>query len=181
MANICAGEWVVVHGAGGVGQALIQYVRACGGRVIAIDLGAEKSALALRLGAEVALDALSDPNISAQVLAITGSGADVVFELIGTTETMRQSVTMLRRRGRIVLIGYTTDTLQIHPVELIIREATLLGSVGSTLQDLHEIVDLVARGVVTSVVDRTLPLDRFDEGLEALERRTTLGRIVLTM
>jgi len=181
MAGITAGSWVVIYGVGGVGNALLQYAHALGGRVIAIGLGAEKLALARELGAEIALDAAVETDIVGQVLDITGEGADVVFELVGTTETMRRSVMMLRRRGRLVLIGYTAETLQIHPVELIVREAILLASVGSTLQDLHEIVDLVARGIVTSVVDRTLPLDRFAEGLDALESQTPIGRIVLTM
>ncbi len=58
-------------------------------------------------------------------------------------------------------------------------EQKVLGSVGATLQDLHEAVDLVARGVVHTVVDRTLPLERFEEGLGALESGELVGRAVL--
>lgn len=181
MAGITTGDWVVVHGVGGVGNVLLQYARASGARVIAIGLGADTLALARKLGAEASLDAAIETDIAGRVIDITGGGADVVFELVGRTETMRRSVEMLKRKGRMVLIGYTAETLQIHPVDLIIREATLLGSVGSTLQDLHDIVDLVARGIVTPVIDRTLPLERFAEGLDALESQSTIGRIVLTM
>lgn len=180
MAKIRPGEWVVVYGVGGVGHALLQYAKASGGRVIAIGLGADKVELSLRLGAELAIDAAMESDIPERILALTNGGADVVFELVGTTATMRHCIAMLRRRGRVVLIGYTAEELQIHPVDLIIREATLLGSVGSTLQDLHEVVDLVARGIITSFIDHTLPLERFLEGLDALESQTSLGRIVLT-
>jgi len=179
MARIRPGDWVVVQGVGGVGLPLLQYARAAGARVIAVDLGAEKLALAARLGADVTVDAGGEQDVAAQVASITGDGADIVFELVGQTATMRRAVAMLRRQGRLVLIGYTAQDLQIHPVELIIREAAVLGSVGSSLQDLYEIVELVARGIITPVVDRTLPLERFAEGLAELERGATLGRIVL--
>jgi propanol-preferring alcohol dehydrogenase len=181
MARIVPGEWVVVHGVGGVGLALMQYAKSAGGRVIAVDLGVEKIALARKLGADAAIDAATEADIPAKIAAITGEGADVVFELVGTTETMRRSAAMLRRRGRMVMIGYTSQNFEIHPVELIVRELTVIGSVGSTLQDLHDIVDLVAAGVITPIIDRVIPLESFAEGLEAVEGQATLGRIVLTM
>jgi propanol-preferring alcohol dehydrogenase len=181
MARIQPGEWVVVHGFGGVGLALMQYAAAAGARTIAIGLGAAKMALAAKLGATAVIDAAQDPDVAAQVAAITGEGADVVFELVGTTQSMGRSAAMLRRRGRLVMVGYTSETFQIHPVELIVRELQVLASVGSTLQDLHDVVDLVAAGAITPFVDRTLPLAQFEDALEAVERQTPLGRIVLTL
>lgn len=179
MAEIAPGDWVVVHGAGGVGLALAQYAKVAGGRVIAIGLGAERLALAASLGAEHVIDAAVEKDVAARVIELTGGGADVVFELVGIAATMKASVAMLRRRGRYVLIGYSADRLDIHPVEILVREIKVLGSVGSTLQDAYDIVDLVARGAVKSVIDRSLPLDRYEEGLAALEAGATLGRIVL--
>jgi len=181
LAALRPGEWAVVYGVGGVGNALIQYAKACGARVVAIGLGDERLALARSLGSDETIDASAVPDVAGHVGSLTGEGADVVFELVGTSDTMRQSVSMLRRRGRIVLVGYTAQDLQVHPIELIVREAKLMGSVGSTLQDLHEVVDLVARGIITSFVGRSLPLERFAEGLEALETQTCLGRVVLEM
>ncbi|MDT8872096.1 hypothetical protein RAA17_15355 [Komagataeibacter rhaeticus] len=63
---------------------------------------------------------------------------------------MKAAVTMLRRRGRMVMIGYTAEDFHVHPVELIVREITVRGSVGSSLEDLHEAIDLLARGVIQS-------------------------------
>jgi len=181
IADVKAGEWVVIHGAGGVGQALLQYAKACGARVIAVALGAERLALARKLGADEIIDAADGSDVVERVLHITDNGADVVFELVGTTATMRSSIGMLRRRGRVVLVGYTAQDLQIHPVELIVREARVLGSVGSTLQDLYEAVDMVERGLITPFIDYTLPLESFETGLRAVEEGRALGRIVLTM
>ena len=180
MARIQPGEWVVINGAGGVGLVLLQYARAAGARTIAVGMGAERMALARELGAEAAIDVATTSDVAAAVLAVTGGGADVVFELVGTTETMRAAMAMLRRRGRMVMIGYTSENYVTHPIDLIVREVTVMGSVGSTLQDLHEIMDLLARGVVRSTVDMTLPLDRFAEALEAVASGALLGRVVLT-
>jgi propanol-preferring alcohol dehydrogenase len=181
MAGIVPGEFVVVNGVGGVGFALLQYAVLAGAKVIGIGMGAERLALATALGAHGVIDAAETPDVAAAVAAMTRSGADVVFELVGTEATMQAATKMLRRRGRLVLIGYTSATYNNHPIELIVREAKVMGSVGSTLQDLHDIVALVADGKIRSVVDLVLPLDDFATGLAALEARTLLGRAVLVM
>jgi propanol-preferring alcohol dehydrogenase len=181
MAGITPGEWVVVHGFGGVGIPLMKSAAAAGARTIAIGLGAPKMKIATELGATAVIDAAEEADVPARVAAITGEGADVVFELVGTTESMRRSAAMLRRRGRMILVGYTAETFQIHPVEIIVRELHVLGSVGSTLQDLHDVVDLVASGAITPFIDRTLPLAEFDAALAAVEQQTPIGRIVLTV
>lgn len=180
LAAIRPGEWVVIHGFGGVGLALMQYAAAAGARTIAVGLGAEKMAMATRLGASAVIDAAEEQDVAARVGAITGEGADVVFELVGTTQSMTRSVASLRRRGRLILVGYTADSFQVHPVELIVRELQVMGSVGSTLQDLHDVVDLVAMGAISPFIDRTLPLAAFETALAAVEAQTPMGRIVLT-
>jgi propanol-preferring alcohol dehydrogenase len=85
----------------------------------------------------------------------------------------------LGRRGRLVFVGYSPDSFTVHPIQLVVFEQKVMGSVGATLQDLHDAVDLVARGVVRTVVDRTLPLDEFQDGLDALARGEVVGRAVL--
>lgn len=179
LAHIQPGEWVVILGVGGVGLMVMQYARYAGARTIAIGLGAERMALARELGAEATIDAAETPDIAAKVAEITGSGANVVFELVGASATLKAATAMLARRGRLVLIGYTQADYQVHPIELIVREAQVIGSVGSTLQDLHEAVDLLSRGVFRSTIDMTLPLEQFEEGLAAVEAGQLLGRVVL--
>jgi propanol-preferring alcohol dehydrogenase len=178
MAKIKPGEWVVIHGTGGVGLALLQYARHVGGRVIAIDRNQQRLELALALGAEHGVNAAGAEEVAAQVLALTG-GVHVVFELVGRQTTMQASLDMLRRKGRYVLVGYSADTLSVHPIDLIVRELQVMGSVGSTLQDAHDIVDLVGRGVIRSFVDRTIALEDFEQGLQALEQGHAQGRVVI--
>jgi len=179
LAELAAGEWVVVYGVGGVGFGLVQLARAWGARVIAVGRTPAKLRMARELGAEAAVDASSEP-VSARIRELTGGvGADVIFECVGSAESMTQASAALGRRGRLVFIGYSADSFTVHPIQLVVFEQKVLGSVGNTLQDLYDAVDLAARGVVQTVVDRTLPLDRFQEGLDALEKGELVGRAVL--
>jgi propanol-preferring alcohol dehydrogenase len=92
---------------------------------------------------------------------------------------MGQASPALGRRGRLVFVGYSTDAFTVHPIQLVVFEQQVLGSVGATLQDLYDAVELVRRGVVRTLVDRTLPLEDFQAGLTALERGEVVGRAVL--
>jgi len=179
LAGLAAGEWAVVYGAGGVGFGLVQLARAQGARVVAVGRSPAKLALARELGAEAVVDASSE-KVAERVREITaGAGADVVFECVGTAETMTQASAALGRRGRLVFIGYSTDSFTVHPIQLVVFEQKVLGSVGATLQDLHDAVDLVARGVVRTIVDRTLALSDFQGGIDAMSRGELVGKAVL--
>jgi propanol-preferring alcohol dehydrogenase len=179
LAELGIGQWTVVYGVGGVGFGLVQLCRAMGARTIAVGRSPEKLEQALEFGAEFAVNAGEAP-ASERIRELTGGeGADVVFECVGTEETMREASAALGRRGRLVFVGYSSDSFTVHPIQMVVFEQKVLGSVGATLQDLHEAVDLVARGVVRTVIDRTLPLEQFEEGLGALERGELVGRAVL--
>lgn len=173
------GEFVVVYGVGGVGFGLVQLARAMGARAISVGRSAAKLDKALELGAEFAVNA-AEGSVAERILQITGgAGAGVVFECVGTEESMKEASAVLGRRGRLVFIGYSADSFTVHPIQLVVFEQKIIGSVGATLNDLYEAVKLVERGVVRTVVDRTLPLERFESGLRALEGGELVGRAVL--
>jgi propanol-preferring alcohol dehydrogenase len=173
------GEWVVVYGVGGVGFGLVQLARTTGARTIAVGRSAAKLDKALELGAEIAVNA-SEEAASERIRRITGgAGADVVYECVGTAEAMKEASGALGRRGRLVFVGYSPDSFTVHPMQLVVFEQKVMGAVGATLNDLYEAVDLVERGVVRTVVDRTLTLEQFESGLNALERGELVGRAVL--
>ncbi|NVN41421.1 zinc-binding dehydrogenase, partial [Ameyamaea chiangmaiensis] len=119
------------------------------------------------------------PDLAAAIVALTGEGADVVFDLIGTRAALVAATGMLRRRGRLILLGYTEQTYDIHPVDLIVREITVRGSVGASLEDLHEAVALMARGVLRFDIADIVPLDAFDDALARVRAGGLTGRVVL--
>ena len=173
------GEWVVIYGVGGVGFGLVQLTRAMGARTIAVGRSAAKLDKALELGAEVAVNA-AEENAAERIWEITeDAGADVVFECVGTEESMQEASGALGRCGRLVFVGYSPDSFTVHPIQLVVFEQKVMGSVGATLNELHKAVNLVERGVVRTVIDRTLPLEQFESGLRALESGELVGRAVL--
>lgn len=180
LAAVKAGDTVVVQGMGGVGYGLVQVARLHGARVIGIGRSPDKLSLASALGAEAVVNAAAVDDVAAQVRALTeGRGADVVFELVATAPTMAASVAMLARRGRLVFIGYSEDALTVAPVQLVVLEAQVMGSVGNTLAELEEAVRMVADGQVRTVVDRVVPLEEYATALEALRQGHVMGRMVL--
>ncbi len=169
----------MIYGVGGVGFGLVQLSHAIGARTIAVGRSAAKLDKALELGAEVVVNA-AEENAAERIRGITeDAGADVVFECVGTQESMQEASAALGRRGRLVFVGYSPDSFSVHPIQLVVFEQKVMGAVGATLNELYEAVDLVERGVVRPVVDRTLPLEKFESGIDALERGELVGRAVL--
>jgi alcohol dehydrogenase, propanol-preferring len=180
LAQVGLGDWAVVYGAGAVGFGLVQLARLRGARVIAVGRSPAKLERARALGADATVRAGAE-DVAARVRALTGGrGADAVFELVATKETMGESVKMLAKRGRLVFVGYSEDTFQVHPIQLVVNEQVVTASVGNTLAELRTAVDLVATGRVRTVVDRTLPLEKFQEAFDALSAGKLVGRAVLT-
>jgi propanol-preferring alcohol dehydrogenase len=158
----------------------VQVARLRGARVIAVGRTPAKLDKARELGAEHGVRAAAE-DVPRRIRELTGGrGADVVFELVATRETMGWSLAALAKRGRLVFVGYSQDDLRVHPIQLVVGEQVVTASVGNTLAELHQAVELVADGRVRTVVDRTLPLDRFQEGLDAVARGALVGRAVLT-
>ncbi|MGC8583347.1 MAG: zinc-binding dehydrogenase [Thermoproteus sp.] len=173
------GEYVAVYGVGAVGFALIQYNKLIGAKVIAIGRSERKLALARELGADYVINARSE-DVVKKALEITGGrGVDVVYELVGVKETMDNSLKMLAKRGRLVLIGYWRDKLEANPLDLVVKEAVITASVGNTLEELIEAVRLVSEGKIKVVVDRVVGLSKINEELERLRRGEVVGRVVI--
>lgn len=179
LARLAAGDVVLVYGVGAVSFGLIQLAKLSGAEVIAVSRTPAKLEKAKALGAAHALNG-NEGKVAERVREITrGHGADVVFELVATKETMAESTAALAKRGRLVFIGYSEDSYTVHPIQLVITEASVTGSVGNTLAELVRAVDLVARGKIQTVVDRTLPLGEFQKGIDALQKGQLIGRAVL--
>jgi alcohol dehydrogenase, propanol-preferring len=163
-------------GAGGVGLSLIQVVKLQGGRVLAVARSPSKLAAARDLGA----DAAAAPSEAEDVLReLTGGlGADVVFEGVGSEQTMALASRMLDKRGRLVFVGYTEAMLQVSPLSLVVAEQQIRASVGNTLAELVQAVDLAASGQLRSVVDQVVSLEEINTALGRLRDGDVVGRLV---
>lgn len=162
------GEWVAVLGCGGVGLSVLQMVRAAGGRTIAVDVVPEKLEAARRLGADETLDGSGD--LAKALRKMTGGGPDVVMEVIGNPKTIRAAIDAVRPGGRAVIVGYADADVPMPAGRVMFRELEVRGSLGCPLQDFPRVLSLAARGAfdLTAMVTHRFPLDRVNEGFEAL-------------
>lgn len=183
LAGVELGQTAVVNGVGGVGLMVLQVLAAAGVRPIAVADAEDKAALATDAGATDVIvleggegyDTLPD-----RVGELTGgAGVDHYFELVGTTETMRAGIKSLGRRGTCVLIGYTGEDLQIHPIELILTEARIVSSVAASRHDLETALALAAAGRLSVAIDTSYPLEDVDTAVDRLRAREVRGRNVL--
>lgn len=185
LSGLRAGDTAVVDGIGGVGILVVQSAAHAGARVIAIADSREKLDLATAHGATggVLVDSPeSYATVPDRIRALTdGRGTDVFFELVGTTDTMTAGIRSLAKAGRFVSTGYTDQSLEIHPIEFILPETSLVSTVAARRQDLQAALDLAAAGGMTVPVAATYPMDGIHDALAALRQRSVLGRQVLEL
>ncbi len=170
------GDWVVISGVGGLGHVAIQYAKAMGLHVAAVDLGPEKMALARSLGAEIAIDAKTqDPPAEIQKLI---GGAHGVLVTAVSTIAFKQAVGMLRRGGTCVLNGLPPGEFPVSIFDMVLNGYTLRGSIVGTRLDLEEALMFAAEGKVKATIE-TLPLESVNDTFDRLRAGKVNGRVVL--
>jgi alcohol dehydrogenase, propanol-preferring len=170
------GEWVVISGVGGLGHVAIQYAKAMGLHVAAVDLGPEKMVLARKLGAEITIDAKTqDPakEIQKQI-----GGAHGVLVTAVSLIAFKQAVSMLRRGGTCVLNGLPPGEFPVSIFDIVLNGNTIRGSIVGTRLDLEEALAFAAEGKVKATIE-TLPLECINDVFSRLKRGQVNGRVVL--
>jgi NADPH:quinone reductase len=188
-ARMREGDTVVVHAAaGGVGTLAVQLAKRWGaGRVIATASSEEKRALALELGADVAIDSNAD-DLCGEIEAAGGGPVDVVLEMVGG-RTFTQSFEALAPFGRLISYGMASRRIP-EPVDVVALNRDSRGVLGFWLascfrtpdmieQPARELLDLVADGELRAIVGGTYPLADARRAHEDLRARRTVGKLVL--
>jgi propanol-preferring alcohol dehydrogenase len=173
------GEWIAISGIGGLGHVAVQYAKAMGLHVVAIDVGASKLALATSLGADVTVDARDDSAI-AQVLKATHGGAHGVLVTAVSLPAFNQALNIVRRRGTISLVGLPPGDFQTPVFDVVIKRITLRGSIVGTRNDLTEAIAFAAEGKVQAHIHRAR-LEDVNRVFADLKAGRVDGRIVLDM
>ncbi|SEV84940.1 zinc-dependent alcohol dehydrogenase family protein [Natrinema salifodinae] len=185
-ADLRPGDWVAVHGCGGVGLSAIHIARALGAHPIAIDVLDSKLERAEELGAVETINGADVDNAPREVKAITDGGADVSIDALGIAETCQNSVTSLGTRGSHVQVGLTTgeEAGQINlPVDVMtMQEIDFHGSFGMPLVRYEELFSLIAQGTLepSKIIGETLSLEDAPETLAAMDDYETVGIPVIT-
>lgn len=170
------GEWVAISGVGGLGHVAVQYAKAMGLHVVAVDVADDKLALARALGAELAVNArVEDPaeTIMREVGGVHGALVTAVSPV-----AFRQALGMLRRGGTVSLVGLPPGTFETPIFDVVLKGLTVRGSIVGTRKDLEEALQFAAEGKVKATIERQ-PLEAINDIFARLKRGDVEGRVVL--
>ncbi len=177
------GDWMVVSGAGGLGHLAIQYAKAMGLHVCAVDIDEGKLAHATLMGADAVVnakagDAAEAAYVIEAVRKATGGGAHGVLITAPSLAAFRQGVAMTRKRGTCVLTGLPPGEFPFPLFDVVLNCITVRGSLVGTRQDMAEALAFAAEGKVKADIELQ-PLSAINQVLDRLERGDVAARVVL--
>jgi alcohol dehydrogenase len=184
--DVDAGDWVAVHGCGGLGLAAVQIASALGGGVVAVDVRDDPLDRASDLGATATVNATAVADVPGRVQAITDGGAHVSIDALGRAETCRNSIECLRSRGDHVQLGLTTDAERGEvalPIDEMTRwDVTFHGSRGMPPTRYDELLRMLDSGRLDpgALVSRHVSLEDVSDRLAAMTDFETDGIEVVT-
>ncbi len=171
------GEWVVISGVGGLGHVAIQYAKAMGLKVVGVDIAPDKLELALKAGADHAVNALNKEAVE-DVLSVTGGGAHGVLVTAVSTPAFAQALRMVRRKGTVSLVGLPPGEFPTPIFDVVLKRITVRGSIVGTRRDLQEAIAFAAEGKVKSEITK-VPLAEINAVFDKMKAGKIDGRMVL--
>lgn len=179
MTEVRPGQWVLVSGIGGLGHLAVQYARAMGMQVAAVDIADEKLALAEDLGAAFTVNASEEDPGEAVQDAIGGVHGALVTAV--STPAFRQALNTLRRGGTLVLNGLPPGDFPLPIFDTVLNGITVRGSIVGTRNDLQEAIDFATDGQVQAHIESTEPLENINDIFSRMHDGAITGRVVLDM
>jgi alcohol dehydrogenase len=182
--RVSGGQYVAVHGCGGVGLSAIMIASALGAKVIAIDIHEDSLKLARKMGAHYTLNASRTSDIAAEVREMTQGGAHVSIDALGSQQTCFNSIANLRKRGRHIQVGLMTGNHQ-HPKipmdKVVAEELEILGSHGMQTHKYPEMLEMIRSGRLQpeKLIQKTISLEQAASSLPLMDQFEHKGVMVI--
>ncbi|MCO5934203.1 alcohol dehydrogenase AdhP [Mucilaginibacter sp. RB4R14] len=170
------GEWVAISGVGGLGHLAVQYAKAMGMHVAAVDIADDKLALAKQLGAQLTVNALNEN--PGEVLKKATGGMHGVLVTAVSPIAFEQGIGMLRRKGTIALNGLPKGSFDLPIFETVLNRFTVRGSIVGTRKDMQEAIAFAVEGKVKADV-HTAKLEDINNIFDDMRKGIITGRVVL--
>jgi alcohol dehydrogenase len=182
--QVASSQWVAVHGCGGVGLSAIMIAHALGAQVIAVDIDTRVLNLAKRLGAAVTINAKEQTDIAGVIRDVTGRGADVSIDALGSVTTCNNSILCLRKRGRHVQVGLLAgeDYLPRIPMHRVIAsELQICGSHGMQASKYGEMLAMIVSGKLNpqAMIGKIVSLEEAPNELAKMDQFGSVGITVI--
>lgn len=172
------GEWVAIYGIGGLGHVAVQYAKAMGLHVVAVDLGDEKLELAKELGADLVVNPLKEDAAQFMKEKVGGVHATVVTAV--SKPAFESAYKALRRGGACVLVGLPPEEMPIPIFDTVLNGVKVIGSIVGTRKDLQEALQFAAEGKVKTIIE-VQPLEKINDVFDRMLKGQINGRVVLTL
>jgi len=172
--KVSAGQWVAVHGCGGVGLSAIMIANALGANVVAIDIDNAKLDFARSIGSAATVNATEVDNVVEAILDITAGGAHISIDALGSPVTCYNSVSSLKKRGKHVQIGLMLADHSNPPVpmdKVIAHELEIIGSHGIQAHEYGSILAMITSGKLhpERLISKTVSLEESLKELEEMD------------
>jgi propanol-preferring alcohol dehydrogenase len=172
------GDWVAVSGIGGLGHMAVQYAKAMGFHVIAVDIADDKLALASSLGADMVINASTEDAVKKVQSTIRGAHGVLVTAV--SRAAFAQGLGMLHKRGTMALVGLPPGSFDLPIFDVVLNAKTVRGSIVGTRKDMEEALMFAGEGKVTAHYS-TDRLDNINQIFRDMRAGKIEGRIVMQM
>jgi alcohol dehydrogenase, propanol-preferring len=171
---------VVIVGAGGLGLMAMQIAKAISGaKITAMDLDDQKLDAAKKNGADNTINSKKEDPLKAIMELTDKIGADAIIDFVNASKTVETDMQLLRRRGKLVLVGLFGGELKLNLITMPTRAYKIIGSYTGNINEMVELVSLARRGVIRPVVSNRFRLDQATEALTMLKEGKIIGRGVI--
>ncbi|CAB5081767.1 Alcohol dehydrogenase (EC [Olavius algarvensis associated proteobacterium Delta 3] len=182
--NVSAGQWVAVHGCGGVGLSAIMIANALGANVVGVDINDEKLDFAKLIGATATVNASNTEAVAQKIIDLTEGGAHVSIDALGSPVTCFNSIVNLRKRGKHIQVGLMLADHR-HPAvpmdQIIANELEILGSHGMQAHKYSELLLMIRAGKLfpEKLVQKTISLEESLDELVTMDSFSGTGITVI--
>lgn len=172
------GQWIVIYGAGGLGNLAVQYAKKVfNAHVIAVDINNDKLELAKKVGADMVINGLEVEDVPGLIQEKTGGAHSAVVTAVSKV-AFNQAVDSVRAGGRIVAVGLPSEMMELSIVKTVLDGIQVVGSLVGTREDLEEAFQFGVEGLVVPVV-QTRPISDAEKVFAEMEAGQITGRMVL--
>ena len=183
--NVKEGQWVAVHGCGGVGLSAIMIAKALGAQVIGIDVSDAAIMMARKIGADATINSLGSANVAEDIRSTSDGGVHVSIDALGAWETSYNSIKCLRKKGRHVQIGLMVGDQGDPPLPMHLvvgNELEIYGSHGMQAHVYPEMLDMITSGILMPemLIREEVNLGRGVEILQGMDKDQGSGIVVIT-
>lgn len=188
-ANQNSPEYLVIIGTGGLGLMGIQIAKAITkAKIICVDLDEIKLKKAKEMGADFVVNsnvigsvATGSGNAAQKIISIANNkGADSVVDFVNAPQTAKMALTVLRKRGNLVLVGLFGGSVELQLVTIPLKAITIQGAYTGSYDDMVELLELAKKGVINPIISKRYSLDEATVALKDLKDRKIIGRAVIT-